>query len=50
MLPEAAEGNGWSLLIDTNLAADAPVESFPVGGAYDVTAHSLLLFLMETAS
>jgi isoamylase len=47
-LPEAAGGDRWSLVLDTNIvvAADAqPAEAaFPTGSAYGVTGRSLLLF------
>ncbi len=46
-LPKAAEGTGWSLLIDTNAADDDAEGKFEVGEAYDVTARSLLLFSLE---
>jgi glycogen operon protein len=49
VLPEAPDGAGWSLLVDTNQPdlADEPV--FDVGATYDVTGRSVLLFLMRRA-
>jgi glycogen operon protein len=46
-LPEAPEGNGWRLLVDTNIPASEDERTFAVGDAYEVTGRSLLLFLME---
>jgi isoamylase len=44
-LPEAPAGNGWTLLMDTNMAA-APEGKphFDIGSQYGVTGRSLLLF------
>ena len=49
LLPEAPDGTGWSLLIDTNQPelADEPV--FEPGAQYQVTGRSVLLFLMQRA-
>jgi len=47
-LPPAPEGNGWLLLVDTNMP-EAEQNSFKFGEAYEVTARSLLLFLMQPA-
>jgi glycogen operon protein len=50
-MPEAPEGEGWSLLIDTNqpeLDAAAP-KPFAFGEEYQVTGRSLLLFEMRRA-
>ncbi len=49
-LPETAEADHWSLLIDTNLPTDEVKGSFATGDGYDVTARSLLLFALEKAS
>ena len=46
-LPEAPEGNGWRLLIDTNIPDAEDQTTFEVGAAYEVTGRSLLLFLMD---
>ena len=46
-LPAAPEGNGWRLLIDTDVPDAEGAESFEVGATYEVTGRSLLLFLME---
>ena len=45
-LPEAPDGIGWQLLIDT-AAPDAQKASFKFGDAYEVPGRSLLLFVME---
>jgi glycogen operon protein len=44
-LPEAPGGNGWTLLMDTNMAA-APegAPHFGIGHEYGVTGRSMLLF------
>jgi glycogen operon protein len=47
-LPEAADGIGWQLLIDT-AAPDAQKASFKFGDAYEVPGKSLLLFVMEAS-
>jgi glycogen operon protein len=46
-LPEAPEGDGWYLLIDTNIPDNKTDEMFDVGHTYEVTSRSLLLFLMQ---
>jgi len=46
-LPEAPEGDGWTLLVDTNITDDKLEETFDVGQVYEVTGRSLLLFLMR---
>jgi isoamylase len=50
-LPEVAGGRDWLRLVDTNLPdeddeLDDPVR-FAFGDDYDVTARSLLLFLLR---
>lgn len=45
-LPDA--GDAWKLLIDTNIPDLSEGESFIAGHIYQVTAHSLLLFTLET--
>ena len=45
-LPECTGGNEWRLLIDTNVTE--PEEAiFVTGSSYDITARSLLLFVLE---
>jgi isoamylase len=46
-LPEAPEGAGWELLVDTNIPDDVKKAQFAVGDVYEVTGRSLLLFLMQ---
>jgi isoamylase len=46
-LPEAPEGTGWQLLVDTNIPSQDAEASFKVEDKYEVTGRSLLLFLME---
>ena len=46
-MPEAPEGTGWRLLVDTNIPEDEGGKAFKVGDSYQVTGRSLLLFLME---
>src|SRR6202522_1247806 len=47
-LPKCVGGDRWSLLVDTN-APDAPEGSmFKMEAAYGVTAHSLLLFELQS--
>jgi glycogen operon protein len=45
-LPPAPEGASWILLIDTNSLETEP-HAFAFGAVYEVTARSLLLFLMK---
>ena len=47
-LPEAPDGNGWQLLIDTAVP-EAVKEFFRFGDAHEVTGRSLLLFVMESS-
>ena len=48
-LPEAADGKGWTRLIDTNLpdGGEGDEAVFKIGDAYDVTGRSFLLFLLQ---
>jgi len=48
-LPEAADGEPWTLLVDTNLDGDTESRSFHKGDAYAVTGRSLLLFQLDAA-
>lgn len=43
-LPDAADGKGWTLLIDTNLPDQSDEPEFEIGASYQVTGRSLLLF------
>jgi isoamylase len=47
VLPEAAGGGGWTRLLDTNIPDDDSSVSFAAGDHYDVTARSLLLFMLQ---
>ncbi|MBM3301363.1 MAG: glycogen debranching enzyme GlgX, partial [Deltaproteobacteria bacterium] len=46
-LPEVPDGARWSGLIDTNDPDRAEVPTFPFGHVYQVTGHSLLVFVLE---
>jgi isoamylase len=46
-LPECADGKAWSLLIDTNLSDNSAEGRYQFGDIYDVTARSLLLFVLD---
>ncbi|HZR70290.1 MAG TPA: glycogen debranching protein GlgX [Burkholderiales bacterium] len=43
-LPEGTGGDGWSLLLDTNIPDKKQAPAFAFGHAYAVTGRSLLLF------
>ncbi len=47
-LPECYGGMQWSILIDTNVADSSVKGMFEPGDKYDVTARSLLLFVLQT--
>ena len=47
-LPECAGGNGWSLLVDTNIADREPQYRGTAGDVYGVTGRSLTLFIRVT--
>jgi isoamylase len=44
-LPECAEHEHWTLLIDTTVAQGEQLRDFPAGNAYIVTGHSMLLLI-----
>jgi glycogen operon protein len=46
-LPGVEGGGQWSLLIDTQVAAIDEPPAFAIGAPYDVTARSLLVFVLE---
>jgi isoamylase len=48
IVPAAPEGIGWQLLVDTNAPENEEALHFRQGDVYQVTARSLLLFLMQT--
>jgi isoamylase len=48
-LPALVGGSRWLCLLDTNQPARSDTPSFDVGGLYDVTARSFLLFAGLTA-
>jgi glycogen operon protein len=48
-LPQAVGGTRWELLVDTNIARESEITDFNAGDVYEVTARSLLLFLLKTA-
>jgi len=47
-LPEAAGGEGWLLLLDTNVPDQGANSTFATGQAFDVTGRSVLLFLLQS--
>ena len=49
-LPEAADGEGWTLLADTNLPNREENPDFAIGAAYQVTGRSFLVFLLRAAA
>ena len=48
-LPNCAGGHTWSMLIDTNDPGKDEARRFESGDVYEVTARSLLLFVLEAA-
>ncbi len=46
-LPEAVGGSRWVRLIDTNKAGHVGLVDLEFGHSYDVTARSLLLFILQ---
>jgi glycogen operon protein len=48
-LPQAAGGQRWVRLIDTNQPDEESLSYFPFGDAYMVTGRSLLLFMVRPA-
>jgi glycogen operon protein len=46
-LPDCPGGSRWSLLVDTNAPDGGGRTALEFGDAYDVTARSLLLFVLE---
>ncbi len=49
-LPEVADGERWTCLLDTNMPVRAELPQFSAGDDYQVTARSLLLFALEAPS
>jgi len=47
VLPAEAGGHGWTRLLDTNIPDDDSAVDFAAAGHYDVTARSLLLFMLQ---
>jgi len=47
--PKPEEGDGWSLLIDTNIPDAASETEFAFGSIYQVTGRSLLAFAIKSA-
>jgi isoamylase len=47
-LPKCVGGNQWSLLLDTNISDQPEGNIFKMETPYAVTAHSLLLFELQT--
>jgi isoamylase len=47
-LPKCVGGNQWSLLLDTNIPDQPEGNIFKMETPYAVTAHSLLLFELQT--
>jgi isoamylase len=48
-LPASEGGEGWSLLVDTNIPDSAAETEFKFGSVYQVTGRSLLLFAVKSA-
>ena len=46
-LPESPEGQGWHLLVDTNLPEQNDQHLFPFGQRYAATGRSALPFLLQ---
>jgi len=46
-LPQAALGQDWTLLLDTNTPDAEPGRKFKFGDVYQVTGRSLLLFALD---
>ena len=46
-LPQTAGSRQWSLLVDTNLAADPAPGSYATGDSYGATGRSVLLFALR---
>jgi glycogen operon protein len=49
-LPEIAEGDQWTCLIDTNMPVREELPAFRAGNSYQVTGRSLLLFALDASS
>ena len=47
--PESEGGEGWSLLVDTNIPDSTAETVFKFGSIYQVTGRSLLLFAVKSA-
>jgi glycogen operon protein len=46
-LPKAVGGSRWVCLLDTNRLEGDELDEFDVGHTYEVTGHSLLLFILR---
>ncbi|MET0741950.1 MAG: glycogen debranching protein GlgX [Microvirga sp.] len=46
-LPKAVGGSQWVCLLDTNRLESDVLDAFDVGHTYEVTGHSLLLFILR---
>jgi hypothetical protein len=49
-LPACAGGSAWALVIDTSQEQSTPRATIEVGDVYDTPAHSLLLFVLRSAT
>ena len=49
-LPECAGGSFWSLLLDTSREPTDSNPMFETGDVYEMTAHSLSLFVLASAA
>jgi isoamylase len=47
--PASEGGEGWSLLVDTNIPDSTADTVFKFGSVYQVTGRSLLLFAVKSA-
>ena len=48
-LPDCTNGQEWELVFDTNVPERDDAQRFAIGGTYDVTGNSLLLFALKSA-
>ena len=47
-LPDGVTGKSWQLVFDTTVPEPAGVQSFALGGTYEMTSCSLLLFALQS--
>jgi isoamylase len=49
IFPECSGGNGWRMLLDTNIPDEEKTETFVIGGNYEVTGRSVVAFQLTSA-